>query len=439
MLKHFVFFVFLVAAICATFYYGSPRTVGNHPDPVWSAADTKKIDRIDIYVKKSCGFSLIRSASHWNVLIPGWKVSPFADSKKVKNILELLSTGRPLHYVGRIRKSELSKYGLDQPRIEIVTGGGQVLDIKIGKAVHSGEGYYAVNSLNKDQLFLLGKNFSSLYSETPNSFFDLHLVRGSTEDVRSVGMNIGETFSWKISRDNKSSDFKFQFPASFSEDVKVSSSESDLLLHSLIETGAKLLVQNSTGKIESLLLSVDVGFKDNTVQTVQVFRTDNEKNPFIANSTAQYGNFVLDKGHVDQLKKTAFDMRKRNILSIETGKVGSMIIEQGNQTFKAYKSDGVWKSPAQDKKLLGIDMSLWRLNELEFEAESVKSLGEEARHVMTWKIMNRSGEELAKVEFLSDPGLPEGQCWLSVGNGTVYYPVTNKLLEDLQGQIPLRK
>lgn len=439
MLKRFIFFLALVAALCAAFYYGSPNIRGNQPDPVWSAVDTQKLDRIDLCLSSGSGFSLIRSASHWSVRIPGWDIKPFADAAKVRELLDLLSSGRPLSYVGRITESEFSRFGLEKPRVEIVTGGGQVLTIEIGKAAPSGEGFYAINSLNPGQLFLLDKEFASLAGESIRNFCDLHLIHAKNDDVRSISMDIIGTGDWKIVRETSSAPFVFRFPASFGPDVKVSNSEVDMLLHSLLGVGVKDLVQNATGKIVSEILSAEVGIKDNTFQTVRIFKTDNEENPFIGNSTVQFGNFVLDKGHVDQLKKTAFDMRKRNILSLETGKVGSLLVKQGNQTVSAYKSEGVWKSPNQEKKLLGIDMSLWRLNELKFEAESVDKPGDHSQGVMTLEILDRDGNSLTKVGFLSDPDLPEGQCWLSVGNGTVFYPVSNKLLEDLQGQIPLRK
>lgn len=439
MLKRFILFFIFVAAICVAFYLGSP-TLGEKPhEPVWSVVDPQKVDRIDIVVNSGNSFSLIRSASHWNVLIPGWGDSPYANSAKIKELLEVLSTGRPLRYIGRVKNSDLAQYGLDKPKVEIATGGGQVLMIEIGRATPTGDGVFALNSLNPGQLFLLGKNFLALSGENLRSFCDLHLVHGKPENVDSLSMNINSIPNWKIIRKPGGDGYIFQFPASFNNDVTVSTSEMDLLLHSLFGTAAKDLVQNPSGKVVEHVLSVEVGMRDKDVQTINIFKTDNDKNPFIANSTAHYGNFVLDKGHVDQLKKTAFDMRRRNILSLETGKVGSMIIIQGNQTIRVYKSKGVWKSPSQEKKLLGIDMSLWRLNELKFEAESVKSLTDDAQGVMVWEIMDQKGKRLAKVEFLSDPKLPEGQCWLSVGNGTEFYPVSNKLLEDLQGQIPLRK
>ncbi len=438
MLKRLLFFIILVAVICTAFYYGSPQIEQKLPDPVWPAVDAEKVDRIDICVEPENCFSLIRSASHWNVLLSGWKSSPYADTEKVEELIGVLSRGRALRYIGSVNKADLSQYGLEPPHLEIVTGGGQVLTIDVGAESPSEDGVFAHNSLEPGQLFLLGKDYAELSGVTPGMFCDLHLARGSSKDVESITMSIDSTPDWKIAREPESEKFVFQFPASLEAD-SVSTAEVDLLIHSLFETGAKALVQNSTGKIEKEVLNIELGMIDKSHQTVNVFRTDNDKIRYIANSTVQYGNFVLDKGHVDQLKRTAFDMRRRNVLSLETGKVGSMKINQGNQTFSAFKSEGVWKSSSEKSELLGIDMSLWRLNELRFEAESVKSLGENVESVMAWEMMDQEGKRLAKVEFLSDANLPEGQCWLSVGNRTEFYPVSNKLLEDLQGQIPLRK
>ncbi len=267
-------------------------------------------------------------------------------------------------------------------------------------------------------------------------YYNLFLLTGQSEKISSISLGSGGSFSWTLTRNE--GEFLFTFPAPLSG-KPASSGELDLLIHSLLESPAKGLVPVGIHKAGKTVLNVEVAFSDKRVEKVVIFEVEGEDNFYLANSTIQNGNFIITKEHLEQLDKKAFQMRQRSVLSVETGKIGSMRVLQGNQTFVGMKSDKTWINFVDKKPLLGIDMSLWRLNELKFEAEPVVNLSETSEKVMELELMNGEGVRMIDVAFFSDPELPAGQCWLSHGNSSVYFPVSNKLLEDLQGQIPLRK
>lgn len=89
------------------------------------------------------------------------------------------------------------------------------------------------------------------------------------------------------------------------------------------------------------------------------------------------------------------------------------------------------------KDIPGIDMSLWRFTELQFEALPLNSLPASAVQLMYCKLVDSDGEKLTELTFYADPKLPQGQCWMKNG-GQMYYPVSSRLLKDLQGLFPVQ-
>ncbi len=434
-LKRFLIFLALVSIICGAFFLSSPDIQVLRLEPAWPVVKSDQIDRVDVCRRDEDCFALVRKAEGWDVVQTEWAGAPFADFAKVSTLLDVLAQSKALRYIGRTSDEAKGQYGLQDPQLRIATGGGQSLSIAVGDEGPSGEGVFALNSLSEGDVFILNKDFVRQCDYSADYYFDLHLLTGNPDKISSVSIGTGGNFSWTIVRSKEN--FAFSFPPALAGD-EPSVGEIDLFLHSLIQTPAKGLAPDSE-RLGNLLFNVEVVFNDKNVGKVDVFEMEGEDNYYLANSTSQNGFFVLSKEHVDQLNKSAFGMRKRSVLSLETGKVGSMRVLQGNQSFIGVKSDKSWEGFEDKKPLLGIDMSLWRLNELQFEAEPIGELSSSAEKVMELELMSEDGSRVVKVLFFSDPELSSGRCWLSLGDGSGYYQVSSKLLEDLQGQIPLRK
>ncbi|WP_291327240.1 DUF4340 domain-containing protein [Desulfovibrio sp. UCD-KL4C] len=436
MLKRFFIFLALVAIICGVFYFSSPKLPMLRSEPLWPSVLSKQVDKIDICRSGKDCFSLVRKTGGWDVVQQDWNEYPLADTSKVDRLLRVLAQGHALKYIGRMTGKNRQQYGLLVPQIRISTGGGQALSLTIGDRSPSDEGSFAVNSLSQNDLFVLNNDFVRRCDFPAEYYFNLQLLSGEVNNISSISLSNGDSPLWTIVR--QKDQFVFSFPVTLTGQT-ARSGEIDLFLHSLMETPAKGLVSGSSEKLGNLLFSLEVLFRDKSIKSIDFFDVEGDKDYYLANSTIQNGFFVLSKEHVDQLNKTAFGMRKRSILSVETGKIGSIRVLQGNQTFIGIKSDKNWESLDERKPLLGIDMSLWRLNELKFEAEPISDLSSSAVKAMELELMNVAGSRLVKVVFFTDPELPSGLCWLSLGDDKGYYQVSNKLLEDLQGQIPLRK
>ncbi len=425
----------LVSIICGAFFLSSPDMQVLLSEPVWPVVQSDQIDRVDVCREGEDCFSLIRKSDGWDVVQKGWARAPFADPEKTSILLDVLAQSKALRYIGRASDEVEGHYGLQAPQLRIATGGGQSLSIAVGDEVPSGEGVFALNSLSEGDVFILNKDFARQCDYPADYYYNLHLLSGSPDKISSVSIAAGVNLAWILVRSKEN--FAFTFPPDLAG-AETSAGEIDLFLHSLIKTPAKGLAPDSES-LGSPLFNVEVIYKDKNVGKVEVFEMEGDDNYYLANSTSQNGFFVLSKEHVDQLDKSAFGMRKRSVLSLETGKVGSMRVLQGDQSFIGVKSDKSWEGFEDKKPLLGIDMSLWRLNELQFEAEPIGELSSSAEKVMELELMSADGIRVVKVLFFSDPELSSGRCWLSLADGSGYYQVSSKLLEDLQGQIPLRK
>ena len=101
-----------------------------------------------------------------------------------------------------------------------------------------------------------------------------------------------------------------------------------------------------------------------------------------------------------------------------------------------WEAGGGWRFRGEKKDIPGIDMSLWRFTELQFEALPLNNLPDTAVKLMYCKLMDTEGEKLTELTFYADPRLPQGQCWMKNGGG-MYYPVSSRLVKDLQGMFPI--
>jgi hypothetical protein len=157
-------------------------------------------------------------------------------------------------------------------------------------------------------------------------------------------------------------------------------------------------------------------------------------------STRHPGGFLLDREKAKTLFRLAFDMQWRGVITYDSARLQSARIfsVMGNQTLVAENTATGWEDRDHGRKLAGLDLSLWRLKELRFEAEPVSKLGYPAVQRLALELFTKDAKVLMSFIFYTDPRLPPEQCWLKVGSEEMYYPVGNQIIEELQGYLPSR-
>jgi len=145
--------------------------------------------------------------------------------------------------------------------------------------------------------------------------------------------------------------------------------------------------------------------------------------------------FTLDAESVGQLVRSAFDVQGRHVFSFDIGNVGRIYLDYGHKEYLIVRLNDGWWVRGGEKNIPGIDMSLWRFTELQFEALPLNTLSETAVELMKCRLEDEERNVIKEMTFFADPKLPKGQCWMKNGDG-MYYPVSNRLLKDLQGMFP---
>ncbi|MFW5838145.1 MAG: DUF4340 domain-containing protein, partial [Desulfovibrionaceae bacterium] len=342
----------------------------------------------------------------------------------------------PRRDLGEINDADARTYGLKPPEAVLGVESGQKVVVELGGLNPSRDGVYATCTLAPNRLLLLDAEYLEHLKRPASHYFDLRLIRAGEQEVESFALSRGGEVMWRIQRENGG--YRFLLPERLKQ-FPAAESEARFYLHNLLTMDAGELQLEQGNQSLSPLFSVGVELKGGRKAEVNVFREKAVSGQMVrrlANSTWQPGLFLLSAERVAQLNRTAFDMRQRTIVSVTTAKVTEFTIVHSDQALGAFKNATGWHSRQTKKELLGIDMSLWRLTDLQFEAEPVQQLPATAQTTMTWTLKNSQGEKAARLVFYSDPELPKGRCWLYVDGKNKYYLVSNQLLKDLQGQLP---
>jgi hypothetical protein len=170
---------------------------------------------------------------------------------------------------------------------------------------------------------------------------------------------------------------------------------------------------------------------------------DREARSFVVRSSWQTAPMLLDRERVDKLLRSAFSLRARKVVDMDLGEIIRQELRQrvangGNATVElvAVKTGEGWQAKDTGRALLGLDMLLWRLTDLKYEARPRQALPNTAEPFLAWRLYNGKERPKVALQFYLDPELPRDQCWLKVQGRDHYYPVLDQLLEDLQGLLP---
>ncbi|MDK2957444.1 MAG: hypothetical protein PWQ57_2942 [Desulfovibrionales bacterium] len=386
---------------------------------------------------KDRNFTLFKDdAGGWRAKVGDAPGQPRVLSDKVDALVDVLSRRKPRRDLGDISSAKARGYGLNPPAAQLHLENGRSESVMLGNLNPSNDGVYAVCTLAPERLLLLDVDYLDQVKRPAEHYFDMRLIRAGEQEVRSFSLSRGNETSWSIEKDDSA--FSFRSPQRL-RNKAVSTSEARFYLHNLLSTDVDALLLTPVNATLTPLFSVSAELDGGRKAQINVFRERQGKGEKIrrfANSTWQPGLFLLGADRVAQLNKTSFDMRQRKIVSMDTAKATNFTIVQSDKALGAFKNATGWHSRDDKKDLLGIDMSLWRLTDLQFEAEPTEQLPATAQPAMTWTLKDDKGEQLARIVFYSDPELPEGRCWLYIDGKSNYYPVSNQLLKDLQGQLP---
>jgi hypothetical protein len=382
-------------------------------------------------------YNLVRRGRQWEILLAGasWNLSARAVKVKVKDLLAGLAESTPLLSFDGAGGDGLKAYGLDQPGLTIIL---QFKDEEVPLTVRLAKGEsgrtYGWNSESPDRVFEFEGSVFDRFAHPSAYFLDTRVFSFEEEKVDRVQLTQPFGSSWFVEQTGQG--FVFTLPG-YLKGKSASSSEIKLYIHTLaLLRAGKLVLEPVVPERGMAALTIKVWTKGaNDPGQVEFFTIEGDVKHYLGRSTWLTVPFLLDAESVSQLVKSAFDVQGRNIFTLDISQISALVIEHGGRRYVIERDNPGWKVVGGEKAVPGIDMALWRFTELQFEALPLNNLAATAVKLMDCRLLDGNGKPLKEVTFYADPKLPQGQCWMKNGDG-MYYPVSARLLKDLQGMFP---
>lgn len=412
---------------------------------IWPDYSIDAVKSIDVATRQE-RYTLLREGSGWVVRLEGAEADapPIpADPARIEALLAAISHNRPGQMLEQSAAADNSATGLDAPSVQIVltplSADDREARLTLGHETPTGAALYAHSSLAPESVFLLDASVLHHFDKPAEHYFDTRLLEVRGEDVQRLTLFSAHGVQWDMER--KDDTFHFVTPASM-QGTTVTASEVRLYVHNLTAIGADVVLtkpdRQVTGKpvcsIEMLLPKAAAPLRLELYAPL-------DADQVYGRSTRHPSGFLIDREKARNLIRQAYDMQWRGVVNFDSSRVeGARIYSvMNNQTLQVDKNPSGWEERDTGRKISGIDMTLWRLKELRFEAEPVSRLGYPAAQRLEFDLLTKDGKVLSSFTFFTDPRLPADQCWLKVGAEEMFYPVTSQLLEDVQGYLPARQ
>lgn len=395
-----------------------------------------------IAIKSGEEFFLERGERHWFVAAAssdGWRI--VGDVEKIDSLFEVLSNLIPLDTVTNYGGRNAGDLGFEHvdahlklfKAAESSESEEPSLEVVVGRRGGDGDSWVWLSS-SADSFYRIPKSILDFTDKTAKYYYDKRVL--PFDATKAVRLQLAQKYAggWTVVRTDDG--FKFELPA-YLQEKEAAGAEVRLYLLMLAGLRADEFVTCDLVEGDEPEAFINVWLEGKTAEPLRLdlYRDPAPGAGYLAVSSYQESAFRFDAESVRQLFKTPFELQGRRVIDLDIGKVASVRIMSGDQVFLATKRPEGWFAGDSEKRLAGIDMSLWRFNELKFEALPLRSLPESAAWAMSCVFSDADGGKVASLTFFSDPELPEGQSWLKNGD-ELYYPVSNQLMKDLQGLFP---
>lgn len=433
-------------------------------DAQWPALAVAEVKQVELFAPAG-HFNLVKQENGDWLLQAKGKEPLRADGAKVEALLSFIKGQAPIRRLeepgATADKERLAGFGLDKPESMVTLQADRDWRIALGDKNPSGDGVYALSSLEPG-ILLLPMAYAEQFAKEPAQYYDLGLLDMTAEDVSKIRAT-GEV-EWEITRQEGDEGWAFTWPEAL-VDYPVAKYEANIYAHDLVSLrGDAYLPQWSESEVgETARLEFSVWRKDvdepETLSVVAVPAVvDNAsleadgpkaKTGYVALSSWQKAPVALDAAAWGKLFKTAFFLRQRSVLPqgvFGQGGQGDLtrmeLVPAEKDRYKslqAVKGEKLWED-AQGEKLVGMDVLLWRLTDLKYEGPESASLPPSAHLSLSWDLYGKNGEKIIAVNFHEDPQMPGERCWVSLDvpgqdKNTVYYPVARELLDDLRSRL----
>jgi len=412
---------------------------------IWPDYTIDAVQSIEVATPKE-RYSLLREPSGWVVRFDGAEADALpvpADTARIEALLAAIAHNRPSQMLEQAASADTSALGLDAPSVQIhikpASADDREAKLTLGHETPTGAALYAHSSLAPESVFLLDASVLHHFDKPMDFYFDTRLLEVRGEDVQRLTLHGAHGVQWDLER--KDDLFTFVVPASM-QGTTVTSSEVRLYVHNLTAVNADVILTRPDRQVTGRpVCSIEMTMPKAAAPLRLELFAPLDADQVYGRSTRHPAGFLIDREKAKSLVRQAYDMQWRGVVNFDSSRVegARMYSTMNNQTLQVDKTPSGWEERDTGRKVSGIDMTLWRLKELRFEAEPVARLGYPAVQRLEFDLLTKDGKVMSSFTFFTDPRLPADQCWLKVGSEEMFYPVTSQLLEDVQGYLPARQ
>ena len=315
--------------------------------------ETGKIDQLRIKSASGDVTTLKRASNSWTIVSP---VAALADQSNVNDVITNLASLEEDRVV-EDNAADLKPFGLAEPRIDItfnVAGEKEARRILFGDMFPTGAGLYAKLPGDK-RVFLVG---SSLDTSLNRSTFDLRDKTALTFQAANVDSIEIASKNQEIQLARSGQDWKLLKPIVSPGDY---ASVTGLL--GQLQSAQMMILRENPEEIKDLkqygLDKPQVTVKLGTGPQHVTFElgSNAEGSSVWARNPARAAVFTVSAGLADELRKTPFDLRRKEIFEFRPYNTDRFEITRGNDTraFERVKGAGenstdIWKQVAPSSK-----------------------------------------------------------------------------------------
>ena len=380
-----------------------------------------------------------KEADQWRLTQP---IDALGDDAAIVNLIKQIRHARVQAFVDEA-PSDLDSFGLKHPghiarfaspekTWELVLGIARE-DNSINAKLKSKTNIVAVESrvkaaIETNYLDLIDKRVLTFKEE---EIVQIKIVNRELEKDGTVTLNKNE---------EKESGWQITTPLKTKADQAAVNS----LLFDLKDTRALAFVtfgEKENFGLETPKQSLTLKNKNGDTQTLHLGNANLDGKQFFLSRSLDGGVFVLQLEKVEKLFKAFKDLRDRQLVSVESEKVNSIVLKYPDKTFELERSPTGWTLIKPEKienlkPFIGNDI-LWTLNSLQFENKSPSKGSQKTGFdspALTVSVSDEQGSELAKVIV---GGSVEGTSlrWARTENPDQKVHIKNRFLNEIPGTL----
>ncbi len=390
----------------------------------WLELNASKVRSVEVNATAG-GYSLRKDSGEWFVDMElGTRLR--GKAKAIEGLPQFVTDTAPKRRLGAAEN--LAQFGLDKPQISISFAGAgdwSPAALQLGEDNPSGDGVYGQASWGQGELLLLDAAYRDTLDKPANHYVDMRLTGLSARDIVKVRLET-EGGGWEIRR--LDAGYEFTWPEKL-VDKPVAAAEADLYVHTLTGAEAVSLPAGDIPADAAEWAAISLWAKGEAEPQRITLHKDGEK--LWGRSSWQPVTFALASRGADDLRVDAFSLRDRKVVKLELGAVESATVKAPGmaEPVALRKTGAGWK--AGERELPGMDMLLWQLTSLEYEAEPLPAVPESAELTAEWTLRGADGGQIAGLRFYEDPAMQFGLALVQNLPDEKAYPVSSQLAGDL--------